>query len=906
MNVEPPVIAKPPFWKRPLRLAFTIFTLLAIFLILAPYGVVALLQRRASEDLSDALGVPCRVDALRFGWMSGVAVEGIEIANAPGFDVSRPALRMQSARADIGLLRMFSGEFGIVADVRGLEVCVEENDRGETNLETLLRNAGIDTDEALVIDVDTNDDTSKPSGERPSRRGNDRDKVELLGKLSLHLALTNGSFELRRAGQLVERIEKCDAVIEKTPGSTELVLSLSTTLPSLREGQPSGELSADLRVDADTEAGFATLRANHFDIGRYRALLDATLAQGSVTQLAGVVDGVIEARFHGGARNAESKGEITLTGLRAAGSLFSGFDVSVGRCTLRPGVASDRVPLADAPMQPHELLVASNLDFGFEATDVAIARDDAPIESFAKVKFAVSKSKNAPRLRAVIELDGAAERAGKKPHLLCTAESDTTTKFTRGVLQIEDMDLAAYRRFLDGAVSREELSRCEGELSGRIDFETDFGSARRVDVNGEIAIDAPVFAGSLLQGVDLRSERFSLRPSVRALLPDIDGTNRIDLGKTSLDLGFASVQSLDAEARAQRGIAEGGACAFTADLAKLATLGGPFASLRGTTGTTSGLIRLPKALLEGDVQRGLETLRDVRNITADANVTGLSWSHKGLSVADAVATASFQDGVLTATTSDTTRLNAGPLRLTLRADSKAPQMPFELTFAWKGGAVEGEAAELLRYLVPLLAGTTGKAADFRSVCDLDMSLAGFALRQQDENALQWLDRWTGSGSITLTNGRVVPAQALQPLLSLLGQPQELAIDRLGSTFTLQQGAITHRAMKWVSKGEDYGLAGKVRLDGGMELALDVTQLLQRHKDGKAIAGFLGNTPLTANLTGTVDAPKFAAPDLGKLLQQALQAAPRQLLEQQGQELLQKGFEKLFGDKKKKDEPTKKQ
>jgi hypothetical protein len=39
----------------------------------------------------------------------------------------------------------------------------------------------------------------------------------------------------------------------------------------------------------------------------------------------------------------------------------------------------------------------------------------------------------------------------------------------------------------------------------------------------------------------------------------------------------------------------------------------------------------------------------------------------------------------------------------------------------------------------------------------------------------------------------------------------------------------------------------------------------------------------------------------------LQAAPRQLLEQRGQDLLQKGLDRLFGDKKKKqDAPDKKQ
>jgi hypothetical protein len=728
---------------------------------------------------------------------------------------------------------------------------------------------------------------------------------------ALHISMTDAAFEFRRDGELLESLRAISLSIDKESSNNTVTASLSATAAPLVDGQPEATLGLKCEVDASSRAGKVRLNLKQAELSRWRPLVDALLQPAPIDQIAGLVNGEFEARFDPSRKAGEpdlaTSGDLTVDALRVGGPLLSGYEVAATQILIRPTGRVGSASLTRERPSLDEALANASLDLGLEARELSIARDGSVIESFQAVKVAANKSIGAPRLRSMIELEGAAPPGSdRKTTLLCTLESDTTAKFTRGVLQIGGIEIARCRRFAESMVSTEDLSRAEGVLGGRLDFEADFGSARRIDLNGELAIESPRFTGALLQGADLQAPRFVLQPSIRVLAPDTDGVDRFDLGKTSLDLGFASLASLDAETRKQRGIKEGGALAFRADLVALAALGGPCASLAGTTGIAQGTLLLPKELFEGGVEGAIAQLRDTSKIQADAEVRGLSCSYKGFRVVDATASAKIADGMLTAGSTDGTRLNAGPLRFELRADTTKPQVPFDLTLGWKGGAVEGEAAELMRYFVPLLAGTSGKAADFRSVCDLNLSLQGFALRDGEENALQWLDRWTATGDITLANGRIVPAQSLQQMLALLDQPQELAVDRLGSAFTMKQGAISHRAMKWISKGKDYGLSGTVRLDGKMELAVDVTSALQHHKDGRAIAGFLGKQPLTASLGGTLDAPKFVAPDFGKLLQQALQAAPRQLLEQRGQDLLQEGLERLFGEKKKKVDPDKKQ
>ncbi len=910
MKIQQPAAGSRSWWKRPLRLMFVVITLLVVLVALLPYALLGVAKKKLGALMTRELGTPCRIDVLHFGWLSGFEIADVEIGNAPGFDNTHPLLRLSNAHADVALLPMLKGQFGIEAEVRGLHLRIDENDDGMTNVEQLVSRAMAQMGSSVTTDDDGSHSEAQDASEVPrtTRRRTTTSRTTttttttssasmLFFKGRLHLALLDSSIEFRRDGEVLESLLGVNLAIDKDPLSNEVRIRCGALLPAALDGGQSGSISLDGGFDPVAESGTVRMKAKNFDLGRYRSLLETKLEDGAITAFDGVIDGHFEARI-GGHEDAllTSNGDLAIRQLHLAGSLFRDVDLRIGSLTIHPGLSTSSRATTATTLDT--LLPDSSFDLGFGATDLSIQRGDEILGSFATIQGAVAKGLSSNRLRVQLEAQGMVA-AGDAPSFLCTAELDSETKRGRGVVKASAFDLSRYRQLIGAALDQDELSVMQGVVDALLELEMDFGSARRLDINGEVAVAGPHFAGTLLQGMHLQADRWSLKPSLRVLAPDLDGKPRLELGKSSADFGFAQLTSLDEAARKERGIDAGAACTFTADLAALARLGGAFADLAGLSGTTTGLVVLPAELMNGDLEGGLEQLKQLHGIRADAVLAGLSYQGSGLELANATGNASLRDGVLEVRSEPSTLLNRGPLQVQLRADANQPSMPFEFAMSWKAGQVQGESSAVLRYLVPLLAGVSGKSADFQSGIDLVLAVRGNTLRQDDENTLQWLDRWQGDGEITLTNGRLVPAKGLSDLMALLGQPQQLAIDRLGSTFTLQQGAITHRAMRWLSKGGEYGLQGKVHLDGRLELGMDVTSLLQQHKDGAAIAGFLAGSPLQAGIAGTLDAPTFQGPDLGQLLQQALQAAPRKLLEQQGQDLLKKSLDRLFGDKKKK-------
>lgn len=904
MNLEQPEAGSRSWWKRPLRLIFVVVTLLAVLVALLPYALLGVAKKQISEVMTNELGTPCRIDELRFGWLSGFDVEGVEIGNPPGFDSADPVIRLASAHVEVALLPLLRGQVGIDAEVRGLHLRIDENEDGTTNIEHLARMAMMQLGAEVSSDSgrDVSDEPEAPAGSR-SRKSPASTTVDSNGtedvffKSRVHVALFDSSIELRREGEVLESLLDLDAAVDKDPRTTEVRVRFGAVLPAHGEGDPHGSVAIDGELDVAEETGRLRFRAKSLDLGRYRSMVATRFDTEAIAELEGVIDGQCEVQFdsRNGAMHTSS-GDLAIRDLHLQGALFAGYEVRAASLHLRP-VASMPSRFAAAKFAEVEtLLSASSFDFGFDGADLTIAHEGKALGSFDTVKCAVSKGAGSQRLRVQLETEGTTGD-GQASSLLCTAELDSKTKRGRGILKARGLDLSQYRPLL--ALDDAELSAMRGMLDSDLDLELDFGSARSIDINGELAIAGPHFAGTALQGADLKADRWTLKPSLRFLLPDVDGKPRLELGKTSADLGFAQLQSLDEAARKERDIDTAGACTFATDFAALARLGGPFAELAGLTGTTTGVLVLPTELLRGEIELGLQQWKNLHGIRADADLQAVGYAAAGLVLTDATAKATVRDGIIAIVSEANTALNQGPVQLQLRADANQPNMPFEFTMNWKDGKVRGDSKPLLRYFVPLLAGVGADSADFRGVVDLRVAVRGTALRQEGENALQWLERWQGGGEIVVDNGSIVPAAGLGELLSLLGQPQQLAIDRFSSSFVLQQGAIAHRATRWISKGADYGLQGKVHLDGGLELGLDVTSLLKQHKDGAVIAGFLARKPLLAEIRGTLDEPVFRGPDLGKLVQDALQAAPRQLLEQQGRDMLQRGLDQLFGDKPKK-------
>ncbi len=740
-----PDVPAPPRRKRRLRLLFAIVVLLAMLIALAPSALSALARSRIGPRLSRQLGTPCRIEKASIGWLSGLEFGEIEIGNAPGFDRSHPLLRAAGGHARISLLRMLGGNFDVQASVRGLQLWLDEDATGHSNLERLLATTLSTTtstsDPASIPRPRAANDPATGGHDEPSANGNNPAiDGDLLRRLRLDLSLRDAGLELRRAGELVETVAGIDFAINKDAGDGRFRTTLDAVLPATDTGGRAGAIHLDADYDGEADTADGTLRARRFDVGRYQPLLRAMLAPGELTALAGVLDGDLTFRFDPTADpRFTTSGDLTVTEPRLSGSLLQGIDLRAARWTFQPQVA----------------------------------------------------------VRA-----GAGNALG--------ALTATGTHLDLGFLQLDAIDAVA----TDAAIR---------------------------------VTDASLAPDAATAGADSVHARFAL------------------------------------------------------DLAALAQLGGPFAAVPEVGGQLRGTFALPRDLLEArGAEQAFAALRQLRGIVVDARLEGARGNLGGFALTDGSLGLTLTEGRIAIASAAGTTLNGGPLELRLSADASAdPSLPFEATLRWNGGTVGGDAAHLLRYAVPVLAGLGAEAGAFSSRADLNLSLRGPATAAAGESVLQWLDRFEGSGDVTLRDGSLAPAGQLQGLLTLLGQSQRLSLDHLAGAFTMHQGTISTKAMRWLSKGKDYGLSGSTHLDGRLDFGIDVTALLQQHRDGKQIAALLGNTPLVAGLAGTLDAPTLGMPDLAKLTQQALEQAPRRLLEQQGQDLLKKGLDELFGGKKKK-------
>lgn len=463
-----------------------------------------------------------------------------------------------------------------------------------------------------------------------------------------------------------------------------------------------------------------------------------------------------------------------------------------------------------------------------------------------------------------------------------------------GSLVSRGLDLARWRPLV-AALWPDALTALEGVVEGELRLRAEAGSEAVFRLAGELRVAAPRIAGKAIGGLDVHAEQWLFRPDLE-FAPGAAGNLRsgtLRSGTLHLDLGFLQV---DAAPEAASGDRSGGGATrlraeYRADLDRIAAFGGGLGETVTSGGTLAGTAVLPlEALLPLDAEAVL------RALSAEARLQGAAVAAAGLAAAGVEATLALEGGRLTLATGPGTRLNGGPLELELGAELLQPGRPFELGLGWRGGRVDGSAAPALRYLVPLLAGAGDAAAGLAATADLTLGLRGPSWPEAGENLLQWLDRFAAEGELTLREGSFAPAPPLQELLALLGQQQRLAIDRIHGSFRLRAGAITSEAMRWLSAGREYGLSGTVHLDGELDYGIDVTAVLLQHRDGRAIAAFLGDQPLRAGLGGTLQRPELRVPDLAELLRRAIEQAPGKLLEEQGGELLRRGLERLFGGK----------
>jgi len=299
----------PPRRRRALRLSAAAVGALVVLVLVTPTVLsFGLLRGIVDDQLSQALRGEASVESASFGWWSGLQIEGLQVANPPGFPTDRPAVRMQSLAADVSLGALLFGALEAEGEIVGLEVQVEQRADGASNLQQLVASSG---------------DSGSPAPQAPKEEESDP------APFALDFHLRDSAVTIRREGEVLEALTELTCHAKSASDSDEVDVEASGTLRA-------GDLAVALAIDPVAETTRAELTAHGLDLATWRPLLDA-LMPGQFEALAGKVDGDVSARLHSGDQ-LELEGDLLVGGPRIAGPVVQGMDLRSEQWRISPAL----------------------------------------------------------------------------------------------------------------------------------------------------------------------------------------------------------------------------------------------------------------------------------------------------------------------------------------------------------------------------------------------------------------------------------------------------------------------------------------------------------------------------------------------------------------------------------------
>ena len=301
--------------RKAMRRLWTLIGALALLIALAPTILsLGVLRSTVEAQLAARLRGEATVDAVSFGWLSGLELSGLRLSNPPDFPADRPAVVLRHLTADVSLGKLLFGVLSASGEIVGLEISVEQRSDGSTNLQQLAV--------AALTDAKATRNSGEPAGEEPAASPS--------AAFALDFAMRDCAVTIRREGQVLESLTdfRCNARSAST--SREIDVDASGKLRA-------GDLAVMVKLDPSAETTDAKLTAHGLDLATWKPLLDAFMPD-QLTALAGEVDGDIEAKMHRGDQ-LELAGGLVVERPRIAGPLLQGMDVASRRWTITPALA---------------------------------------------------------------------------------------------------------------------------------------------------------------------------------------------------------------------------------------------------------------------------------------------------------------------------------------------------------------------------------------------------------------------------------------------------------------------------------------------------------------------------------------------------------------------------------------
>jgi len=290
---------------------------LLLLVLLAPYALsLGYLRSTVEEQLSTSLNGKATVEDVSFGWLSGVQMSGLRIENPEGFPSERPAMTMKSLAADVSLSSLLFGTLSASGEIVGLEVFVEQNADGSTNLQQLA------PQKDAAGDAEPGEEETGDEGE-PRQRGNGNG-------FALDFQLRDCAVTIRREGEVLEALTDFQCHAKSASDSDEIDVEATGKLRA-------GDLAVMIKLDPSAETTDAKLTTHGLDLAAWSPLVDSFLP-GQLTALEGKADGDITAKMHSGDQ-IELAGELVIDQPRLAGPIVQGMDLQSKQWKITPALA---------------------------------------------------------------------------------------------------------------------------------------------------------------------------------------------------------------------------------------------------------------------------------------------------------------------------------------------------------------------------------------------------------------------------------------------------------------------------------------------------------------------------------------------------------------------------------------
>jgi len=148
----------------------------------------------------------------------------------------------------------------------------------------------------------------------------------------------------------------------------------------------------------------------------------------------------------------------------------------------------------------------------------------------------------------------------------------------------------------------------------------------------------------------------------------------------------------------------------------------------------------------------------------------------------------------------------------------------------------------------------------------------------------------GKGEVKLSNLRL-PQQSIIGQVAALagGKGDALTLKDTGAQFAISNEWLNFQRLSASGKEARYDMSGRVSMDGQLDLRMDLLPLVKLFDAGAYAEAQKYIDTLPVKIQGTTSAPRLRAPDANSLL--------GNIAKKQGEDALNKGLDKLFGDKK---------